>query len=133
MKTVEHLPHLFVFEGCTYGHEYLWDYCHLHFSQKSMIFYVFREQICEMYVDDLLVYGQDDDDFVANVRTIFQKCGEKTVTLGAKKTLYLGFDTVPFVGHELDSTDINMSQKRIQSTIQFLNQIPLRNYTHSWA
>ena len=85
-----------------------------------MSFYVFREplyQICEVYID-LLVYGHDDADFVANVRTIFQKCRDKTVTLSGKK-LYLVFDTVPFVGHELDATGINMSQKRIQSTILF--------------
>ena len=83
------------------------------FPQKSMNFSVFREplyQICEVHIDDPLVYGHDDDEFVANVRTIFKKCWEKTVTLSAK-TLYLGFDSVPFVGHELDSTRINMSQK----------------------
>ena len=71
-----------------------------------------------MYIDDLLIYGDDDDSFVQNVHTIFQKCREKNVTLSAKK-LYLGFDTVQFVGHELDSTGINMTQKRIESTIQF--------------
>ena len=50
------------------------------FSQKSMSFYVFHEplyQICEVYIDDLLIYGLDDQDFVTNVRTIFQKCREK--------------------------------------------------------
>ena len=53
------------------------------FFQKSMSYYVFREplyQICEVYIDDLLVYGHDDDDFGNNVRTIFQKCRDKTVT-----------------------------------------------------
>ena len=91
------------------------------FFQKSMSFYVFREplyQICEVYIDDLLIYGLDDQDFVANVRTIFQKCREKTVTLSAKK--YILVDTVPLMGHELDSTGINMSQKRVQSTINFV-------------
>ncbi len=39
-------------------------------------------------------------------------------TLSAKN-IYLGFDTVQFVGHELDSTGINMTQKRIESTIHF--------------
>jgi len=32
---------------------------------------------------------------------------------------YLGLDNVPIVGHKLDSTDINMTQKHIESTIQF--------------
>ena len=82
------------------------------FFQKSMSCYVFHEplyQIREVYIDDLMIYGDDDDCFVQNVRTIFQKCREKNVTLSAKK-LYLGFDTVQFVGHELDSTGINMTQ-----------------------
>ena len=50
------------------------------FFQKSMSYFVFREplyQICEVYIDYLLVYGHDDDDFVENVRTIFQKCRDK--------------------------------------------------------
>ena len=45
-----------------------------------MSYYVFREplyQICEVYIDDLLIYGDDDDSFVQNVCTIFQKCREK--------------------------------------------------------
>ena len=73
-----------------------------------MRYYVFREllyQICEVYTDDLLIYGDDDDSFVQTLRTIFQKCREKNVTLSEKK-LYLGFDRVQFVGHELDSTGI---------------------------
>ena len=57
------------------------------FFQKSMSYYVFREplyQICEVYIDDLLINGTDDDNFVQNVCTIFQKFREKNVTLGAK-------------------------------------------------
>jgi len=57
------------------------------FFQKSMSYYVFREhlyQICEVYIDDLLTYSTDDDDFVRNVGTIFQKCREKNVILSAK-------------------------------------------------
>jgi len=34
--------------------------------------------------DDLLIYGTDDENFVQNVCTIFQKCREKNVTLSAK-------------------------------------------------
>ena len=40
------------------------------------------------------------------------------------KKLYLGFDTMSFVGHELDATGINISQKRIQSIILLKNQPP---------
>ena len=59
--------------------------------------------ICDVYIDDMLVFGDDDDAFIRNVQTVFQRCREKSVTLNAKK-LVIGFDTVPFVGHELYQT-----------------------------
>ena len=40
------------------------------FFQNSMRFHVFRESLyqkCEVYIDDLLVYGHDDDDFIAKL------------------------------------------------------------------
>ena len=29
--------------------------------------------VCEIYVDDLIVYGVDEDDFIKNLRTIFER------------------------------------------------------------
>ena len=40
------------------------------------------------------------------------------MTLNAKK-IVIGFDTVSFVGHEINATGINMSKKRIESVISF--------------
>ena len=57
---------------------------------------------CEVYIDDLLFHGQNDEDFVINTRQIFQICREKGVILSAKK-LVIGMISVPFVGHEVDS------------------------------
>ena len=66
----------------------------------------------------MLVFGETDDAFIRNVTTVFQRCREKNVTLNAKK-LVIGVDTVPFVGHEISATGINMSKKRIESAISF--------------
>ena len=46
-------------------------------------FYVFRKplhHICEVNIDDLLIY--DEADFVFNIRTIFQKCREISANIG---------------------------------------------------
>jgi hypothetical protein len=40
--------------------------------------------ICEVYIDDMLVFGETDDAFIRNVTTVFQSCREKNVTLNAK-------------------------------------------------
>ena len=69
-------------------------------------------------MDDILVFGDDNDAFIWNVQTVFQRCREKNVSLNAKK-IVIGFDTIPFVGHELSATGINISKKRIESAIYF--------------
>jgi hypothetical protein len=53
----------------------------------------------------------------ANMGTAFL-CRDKSVTLRAKK-LFMGFDKVSFVGHDLDASGISMSQKRVESAINF--------------
>jgi hypothetical protein len=91
------------------------------FFQKSMGVYILNGliyNICEVYIDDMLVFGEMDDAFIRNVTTVFQRCREKNVTLNAKK-LVIGVDTVPFVGHEISATGINMSKKRIESATSF--------------
>ena len=83
------------------------------FFQKIMGVHILNGliyNICEVYIDDMLVFGETDDAFIRNVTTVFQLCREKNVTLNAKK-LVIGVDTVPFVGHEISVTGINMSKK----------------------
>ena len=74
--------------------------------------------ICEVYIDDVLVFGETDDAFIRNVITVSQRCREENVTLNARK-LVIGFDTVPFDGQEISATGINMSKKCIDSAISF--------------
>ena len=53
-----------------------------------------------------------------NARDIFQTCREKGVILSAKK-LVIGMERVSFVGHEVDSQGLNMTEPKIASAIAF--------------
>ena len=91
------------------------------FFQKSMSVHVFNGPLyrtCEVYIDDLLFHGQDDEDFVINTRQLFQICRDKGVLLSAKK-LVIGVSSVQFVGYEVDSAGLNMTKARIESTVAF--------------
>jgi hypothetical protein len=92
------------------------------YFQKMMAEYVLHGLIyiiCEVYIDDLLIYGRTEEEFLRNVETIFNRLREFNVTLNPKK-VHLGLSKIQFVGHEIDAEGINMSQKRVESTIDVI-------------
>ena len=82
-------------------------------------------RICEIYINDLLFHGQNDEDFVLNTREIFEICRRKGVIMSAKK-LVVGITKVHFVGHEVDTLGLNMSQAQIDGTIAFTKPATLK-------
>jgi len=51
------------------------------YFQKSMGVYVLSDllyKICEVYIEDMLIIGSGDDNVITNVRSVFQRCREKT-------------------------------------------------------
>ena len=104
------------------------------FFQKSMSVHILNGPLyrtCEVYIDDLLFHGQNDEDFLRNTREIFEICRNKGVILSAK-TLVIGITKVPFAGYEVDSLGLNMSQARIDSTIAFTKPATLKAHP-SWG
>ena len=53
--------------------------------QKSMSVHIFN-RTCEVYIDDLLFLGQNDENFVLNTRKIFEIYRNKEVILTRKET-----------------------------------------------
>jgi len=109
-KVVGHLLHSSALGAYTNGLECLWDYCLRKISSKRAWVTTYFEPLYQ----------------IRDVRCTWtiSRFTEKTMTISSRmcalyfKKIYLGFDSVLFVG-ELDSTGINMTQKRIESTIQF--------------
>ena len=56
--------------------------------------------ICEVYIDDLLIYGRTEEEFLRNVETVFERLREYNVTLNPKK-VHLGQQIISFgVGYQ---------------------------------
>ena len=71
-------------------------YIHQPITFRNQWVYVFNDlmyKCCEVYIDDMLIFGTDDENFLSNVRKVFQRCREKNVTLNSKK-LTIGIDKV---------------------------------------
>ena len=96
--------------------------------QKNMSVHILNGPLyrtCEVHVDNFLLYRQNDEDSVLNTREIFEICSNEAVILSAKK-LVIGMTKVPFVWHEVDLLGLNMSQARIDGTIEFTKPATLK-------
>ena len=72
--------------------------------------------ICEIYIDDLLIMADNETEFVDVTRLILQRFREKNILLNPKKVT-LGASSTVFVGHLVDKTGLNMTQQRIENTV----------------
>ena len=86
--------------------------------------------ICEMYLDDCIVYGTGTDEFCTNLEKVFIRFEAAHLFLKASKCK-LGLSEVEYVGKPISKAGITMSQKQIQGVMDFpkpQNNTQLRSY-----
>jgi hypothetical protein len=65
--------------------------------------------ICEGYIDNIIVHGQDDCDLLVNLRQVFERCRQYRI-FNPKKSK-IGLDRIDWVGHQLDTSPRSSSVK----------------------
>ena len=59
--------------------------------------------ICELYIDDVLIHGSNEADFLVNLRKVLQRLRDHNVAANPKKTK-LGLTQVEYVGHLISAS-----------------------------
>jgi len=75
------------------------------FFEHSMVNKVLARyitQICEIYIDDVLLFGITDNEYLSNTRKVLVRLREIKVTANPAKTR-LGLKKVEYVGHLISS------------------------------
>ena len=72
--------------------------------------------ICEAYLDDVLVFGDTEDELVKNLRQIFDRFRKHKLTINPEKC-ELGMQEVVFVGHLLSAKGITFTRERIDAVL----------------
>lgn len=94
--------------------------------------------ICEVYLDDVIVFGKTDDEFISNLRQVFLRFRERRITVNPDKTR-LGLPQVEYVGHLIDGTGMSFTRDRINTVVNLKKPqlakelktfIGLANYFH---
>jgi len=86
--------------------------------------------ICELYIDDVLIDGVDEDTFVNNVRQVFARFRKHKIIVNPKKT-ELGLEEVEYVGPLVSHKGqkiINFERPRTHK--EMLMYVGLVNYFH---
>ena len=71
---------------------------------------------CEMYLDDCIVYGRGEAEFLKNLRKVFERFRLKNLKLKAKKCRF-GLKRIEYVGRVIDKDDLSMSVKPLQMMV----------------
>ena len=73
---------------------------------------------CELYIDDIFVFGKDEDEFVRNLETVFTRLRKHKVTLNPKKCRF-GLAAVEYVGHVVSAEGITFSDEKREKVLEF--------------
>ena len=74
------------------------------------------QRICEVYIDDVIVYGKDEEEFLMNLRTVFERFRRFRITLNPKKCK-LGLNRVEYVGRIIDDTGLSFSKEKREQIV----------------
>ena len=74
--------------------------------------------ICELYIDDLIVYGSTIEEFTQNLRLVFERFRTYKILLNPAKCDFL-LTEVTYIGYLLDKKGIEMTTEKKQKALDF--------------
>ena len=75
-------------------------------------------EICEVYIDDIIIFGTTEDEFARNLEQVLRRLNEKGVTVNPAKCKF-GMTEVEYVGHTISREGLNMSPEKKQKVLDF--------------
>lgn len=89
------------------------------YFQSAMASYVLAGLlyiVCELYIDDVIVHGDTEESFLANLEQVFQRFSDRKILLHPKKCAF-GMGETEFVGHIIDGEGKRMSPEKIRKVL----------------
>ena len=74
--------------------------------------------ICDLYLDDLIIYAETHEAFLSNLRTVWERFKQFGLTINPDKC-QIGLATVTYVGHTLDATGIHFDRAKLDGVYNF--------------
>jgi hypothetical protein len=72
--------------------------------------------ICELYIDDIIVHAQTEQEFVDRLKQVFERFRKYNVTVNPDKCKF-GMSEVQFVGHVINENGMTFSREKIDKVM----------------
>jgi hypothetical protein len=89
--------------------------------QRAMSMEVFPDlvhKIMEIYIDDFIVWGRSDDEFIANLTQVFDRLRATNVKINPMKCKF-GLAEVEYVGHKITAEGLTFAADKISEVTDF--------------
>ena len=67
-------------------------------------------KICDIYIDDIIIYGTIEEEFLRNFETVLQRLREYNVTLNPTKA-EIGLSQIEYVEHTVEGNGITFLEE----------------------
>ena len=75
-------------------------------------------RICELYIDDVLISGENEEEYLKNLRSVFQRFRDHGVVIHPKKAK-LGLSELEYIGHTVDKDGLHFSNEKRLEVLNF--------------
>jgi hypothetical protein len=73
--------------------------------------------ICEVYLDDIVIYAQTQEEFLIRLRQVLQRLQKHKLTVNPNKCI-LGITEVEFVGHTINHQGLSFSREKLDKVFE---------------
>jgi hypothetical protein len=80
-------------------------------AMQSTVLGGLLHSICEVYLDDIIVYAQSEQELLQHLRQVFVRLEQYNITLNPSK-VKVGLTSIEYVGHKIDSEGLSFSEEK---------------------
>jgi len=87
-------------------------------KQMARVLHGLLYDICEIYIDDIIIYGQTEEEFASNLDKVLKRLKEHNLTLNPDKAK-IGLTELEYVGRVINEHGVTMSDEKIRKVVEF--------------
>ena len=76
----------------------------------------------EAYIDDVIIHGKTEDEFIDNLRKVFTRFRKYNVKLQPTK-MHLGLSNIEYVGHTIDKDGLHFTPGKLDTVLNFTKPV----------